>query len=67
MIMPGMHGSELSSALRASRAGLRTLFVSGFPEDSIVRNGLIEDGVDYLAKPFNAAALGRAVRSTIDG
>jgi len=67
MIMPGMHGSELSSALTASRAGLRTLFVSGFPEDSIVRNGLIEDGVDYLAKPFNAAALGRAVRSTIDG
>jgi two-component system cell cycle sensor histidine kinase/response regulator CckA len=67
MIMPGMHGSELSSALTASRRGLRTLFVSGFPEDSIVRDGLIEDGVDYLAKPFNAAALGRAVRSAIDG
>ena len=66
VIMPGIHGSELSEQLSAIRPGLRTLFVSGFPEDSFVRRAVLAGDVAYLSKPFSAAAIGHAVRSTLD-
>ena len=66
VIMPGIHGSELSLQLTAGRPGLRTLFASGFPEDSFVRNAILLDEVHYLPKPFSAAALGCAVRTALD-
>jgi FixJ family two-component response regulator len=66
VIMPGMHGAALSAELTRARARLRTLFVSGFPEDSIVRHGVLKDDVAYLPKPFSAAALGHAVRAVLD-
>ena len=66
VIMPGMQGAALAAELTAIRPELRTLFVSGFPEDSIVRNGVLAGEVAYLPKPFSAASLARAVRHTID-
>ena len=66
VIMPGMHGAALSAELTGVRGRLRTLFVSGFPEDSIVRHGVLKDDVAYLPKPFSAAALGHAVRAVLD-
>ena len=67
VIMPGMQGAALAAEMTLARPGLRTLFVSGFPEDAVIRRGVLADHVAYLPKPFDVAALGRAVRAVLDG
>ena len=66
VIMPGMQGPELADRLAAARPGLRTLFVSGFTEHAPVHHGVGGAAGSYLAKPFNAETLARAVRDVIE-
>jgi PAS domain S-box-containing protein len=66
LIMPGMPGRALSEALVAIRPGVRVLFMSGYTDDTVLRNGVLEAGVAFLPKPFNASALARKVREVLD-
>ena len=59
VVMPGMRGPELAIRLRASRAGLRVLLVSGYAEE-IVEGGR-DNSAPFLAKPFSAESLLTAV------
>jgi PAS domain S-box-containing protein len=44
MVMPGMGGRELATRLEAGRAGMKVLFISGYTEDAISHEGLLEAG-----------------------
>jgi CheY-like chemotaxis protein len=66
VIMPGMSGREAAERLGALRPGLKVLFSSGYTDDSILRHGVLEQGVHFIAKPYTAAALTRKVRETLD-
>jgi PAS domain S-box-containing protein len=61
VVMPAMGGREVAERLAAMRPGLRVLFVSGHAENAIVREGVLDPEIHYLAKPFTAAALLAAV------
>jgi two-component system, cell cycle sensor histidine kinase and response regulator CckA len=67
VMLPGLVGSEISKRLTALRPSLRTLFISGYTEDSIVHGGELGPGVAFLSKPFTPDALGHAVRAVLDG
>lgn len=67
VVMPAMSGSRLAEALRARFEGLEVLFVSGYADDAVVRQGLLRDEIDFLQKPYTAAELGRRVREILDG
>jgi two-component system, cell cycle sensor histidine kinase and response regulator CckA len=67
VVMPDLGGRELAQQVTAIRPDLKILFVSGYTEDAVVRNGVLEAGVAFLAKPFSPARLARKVRSVIDG
>ncbi len=54
--MPGLGGLELAARLCARRPGLRVLYVSGYPGD-----GVWQDGMPLLAKPFRPAVLAEKV------
>jgi DNA-binding response OmpR family regulator len=45
---------------------LKTLFMSGYPDDFVGRQGVLEPGVAYLQKPFSAAELSRKVRQVLE-
>jgi CheY-like chemotaxis protein len=57
VIMPGMTGKELSERLRLRRPEIRVLFMSGYTEDVIMHRGVLDAGVEYIAKPFTPAGL----------
>jgi CheY-like chemotaxis protein len=65
VVMPKMSGGELSQMLTRLRPGLKTIFMSGYTDDAVVRHGVGEAGVAFLQKPFSLSTLARKVRNVI--
>jgi nitrogen-specific signal transduction histidine kinase/CheY-like chemotaxis protein len=66
VVMPIMGGQELAEQLLAANPGLKVLFTSGYTEDGIVHQGVLDRNVAFLAKPYDLVALARKVRATLD-
>jgi two-component system cell cycle sensor histidine kinase/response regulator CckA len=66
VIMPEMGGSELAPRLAELRPDVRVLFMSGYTDDGILRQGLIAEGGHFLQKPFTPEVLARKVRDVLD-
>ena len=66
VVMPQMGGRELADRLRAGRTETKVLYVSGYTDDAILRQGVSETGTAFLPKPFTAAALAHKVRQVLD-
>ncbi len=66
VVMPGMSGKAVVESLRRKRPGLRALFVSGYPQEVIARRGVLDGGIEFLAKPFTPATLAARVRAVLD-
>ncbi len=67
IIMPEMTGRELAERLTALRPGLKVLFTTGYTQNAIVHNGIVDPGTAFLPKPFTLDQLARKVRAVIDG
>jgi signal transduction histidine kinase/ActR/RegA family two-component response regulator len=67
VVMPGGGGRELAEVLTARYPGLKVLYMSGYTADVVLRQGLVQESVAFLAKPFTETALAEAVRQTLDG
>ena len=67
MVMPGMSGTELSGQLYRFRPQIRTLFMSGYPNEALARHGPLRPNATLLQKPFTPSALAFKVRVAIDG
>ena len=66
VVMPGMNGRELAEQLRAVRSETKVLFASGYAEDVIVHRGALDEGIDFLPKPFSIDALAKALRNALE-
>ena len=66
VVMPGMSGPAVSQILGLSRKSMRTLFLSGYTDESIVHRGLLNPGMAFLQKPFTADRLASKVRAVLD-
>jgi two-component system cell cycle sensor histidine kinase/response regulator CckA len=56
----------LSERLAVSRPGIKTLFLSGYTDDAVVRHGVLEAEMAFLQKPFLPRALAKKVREVLD-
>jgi DNA-binding response OmpR family regulator len=52
--------------MRQLRPGIRTLFMSGYNADVIAHRGVLDEGVDFIQKPFTMRTLTRRVREILD-
>ncbi len=66
VVMPHVSGRELASSLRAKRPTLRVLYMSGYTDDAVIRNGALEPASAFLQKPFTPAALAQKVREVLE-
>jgi two-component system cell cycle sensor histidine kinase/response regulator CckA len=66
VVMPYLGGRQLADQLEGVRPGLKILFVSGYTDDAVVRNGVLEADVAFLQKPFTPTALAQKVRAVLD-
>jgi CheY-like chemotaxis protein len=66
VLMPGCSGAELAERLKPRRSEIRVVLMSGLPADVLVSQGRIRSGDATLEKPFNQAALARAIEQAIE-
>jgi PAS domain S-box-containing protein len=67
VVMPGMSGRQLAQKLQVTRPFWKVLYMSGYSDDTVGENGLLEPGVHFLPKPFTRTELLRKVRDVLDG
>jgi PAS domain S-box-containing protein len=66
VVMPQMSGRDLAARLAATRPELRTVYMSGYTDDEILRHGVQHDRVRLLAKPFTVVELAERLREALD-
>jgi len=67
LVMPGgMSGFDLAAILLRDRPDLKVLYSSGYSPDLAGREVKLQDGVNFLAKPYQAAELARMVRGLLE-
>jgi FixJ family two-component response regulator len=66
VVMPEMNGRELAHRLTAVYPDLRCLFMSGYTADVIGHQGVLEEGVRFIQKPFSQRGIGEKVREALD-
>jgi two-component system cell cycle sensor histidine kinase/response regulator CckA len=66
VVMPEMGGSELAPRVAELRPDVRVIFMSGYTDDAILRQGLIAEGGHFLQKPFTPEVLARKVREVLN-
>jgi CheY-like chemotaxis protein len=67
VVLPGMSGKELADKLREVRPDLKVLYTSGYTENTIAHQGVVDAGVHFLAKPYLPSALIEKLRAVLDG
>ncbi len=65
VVLPDRNGCDLALELAGLCRNIRTIFTSGYPENSVTRKAL-PPGCSYLPKPFSADSLLRKVRDVLD-
>lgn len=67
VIMPDVNGKDLAHGLQLLFPKLKCLFMSGYTADAISQHGVLDDGVNFIQKPFSLADLATKVRGVLDG
>ena len=66
VIMPEMNGRQVFNRLREIRPDLKALFMSGYTEDIIAHQGILDKGLHFISKPFSEVTLSRKVREALE-
>ncbi len=66
IVMPGLNGRGLVEKLSGVRPSIKSLYMSGYTDDDIIRRGFAEPSKAFLQKPFTSEALIQTVRKVLD-
>ena len=66
VIMPEMNGLELSEHLQSLFPDLKYIFMSGYTANAIAHHGVLDEGVNFVQKPFSKNDLAKIIRKVLD-
>ena len=66
VVMPRMNGKDLAARISALSPGVSVLFSSGYGENIIAKQGVIDDGLHFIGKPYRPRELAAKVRLLLD-
>ena len=67
VVMPDMNGHDLSKELLLLSPQLKCLFMSGYTANVIAHHGVLDEGVNFIQKPFSLPDLATKVREVLSG
>jgi two-component system, cell cycle sensor histidine kinase and response regulator CckA len=65
VVMPEMNGRDLAEQLQSLYPNMKILFMSGYTADVIVNRGVLEQGVNFIQKPYSLKDLAVKVRDAL--
>jgi PAS domain S-box-containing protein len=65
VVMPKVSGRELANRLEKLQPGIKVLFMSGYTDNVIVHHGVLEEGAQFIQKPFSPERLAARVREVL--
>ncbi len=66
VVMPKKNGKEAYNAIRNIRSDIKTIFTSGYNEEIIHKSGIIENGLNFISKPFVPIEFLKIIRGILD-
>ena len=66
VVMPEMNGRDLSKKLLSRNPNLKCLYMSGYTADVIAHHGVLDEGLNFIQKPFTMIDLAAKVRGVLD-
>jgi PAS domain S-box-containing protein len=66
VVMPNLGGREACERMRQIRPDIPVLFASGYSENAVHTNFILNEGITLLQKPFASDSLLRTVRQVLD-
>lgn len=65
VVMPEMNGRDLAKLIYDIKPGVRCLFTSGYTANVIAHHGVLDEGVNFIQKPFSIKDLSVAIRRVL--
>ena len=66
LIMPELNGKEFVSKVNKIFPNVKVIYVSGYTDNHIVHNGLLDEDVNFIHKPYSVTTLAAKVREVLD-
>jgi len=66
VVMPEMNGRDLAKKILSHPPDLRRLFMSGYTANVIAHHGVLDEGVNFIQKPFSHNDLAVKVRDVLE-
>jgi PAS domain S-box-containing protein len=65
VVMPEMSGPELAKQLTLQRPGIKIIFTSGYTDDAITRQGILDSTIAFIQKPYRPKELAKKIREVL--
>ncbi len=66
VVMPGITGPELADRLHALHPEMKILFTSGYTQNVIAHHGVVEEKLNFIAKPYSIQALAVKIKTVLE-
>jgi FixJ family two-component response regulator len=65
VIMPGMGGKAMVDRLNELGSGFRVIYMSGYTDNAIVHQGVLDTDITFIQKPFSRETLGKTIQKVL--
>lgn len=66
VVLPGMNGQELADKIQEKIKSIKVIYCSGYTDNAVVTNGVLDNNLNFLGKPYTVDSLARKIRLVID-